>query len=75
MIREFLDHRDSSRLEEALAFCQARIGVVNSDPDRAKALGWVLRLDAPLADEQIMRWAILQLFAMESPEADAILDR
>jgi len=64
-----------SRGDEMVAFCQARMDVVKSDPDRAKAVGSVLQLGGPHRDEQILRWAIYTLFALESEEADGILNR
>ena len=48
---------------------------VNRDSNRAKALGSALRLDATRRDEQIMRWAIDQLVAMQSTEGQAVLER
>jgi hypothetical protein len=61
--------------EEQLLFCEARIRVVNRYPDRAKALGAVLSLDASTQEERLLRWAIDQLKLMHSPAADAELKR
>ena len=63
------------RAEQELRFCEARIRVVNRDPDRAKALGSVLTTDTNPDDERLVRWAIEQLAAMHSPAADAELKR
>lgn len=75
MITQFIKRVYSgARGDDQAAFCQARMDIVNRDPDRAKALGTALRLDATRQDERTMRWAIGQLFAMQSAEAQAVLD-
>jgi len=61
--------------DEEVEFCRTRIDIVNRDPNRAKALGSALRVDATRQDETIVRWAMSQLFEMESAEAQAVLDR
>jgi hypothetical protein len=61
--------------EEMVAFCRARIEIVNRNQDRAVALGTTLRTDASFRDQRIISWAIGQLMALRSDEADGILDR
>ncbi len=61
--------------EDELRFCETRIRVVNSNPDRVQALGSVLSTDASLADERLILWAIDQLQAMHSPKADREIKR
>ena len=56
-----------------VAFCAARIEIVNRDPDSAKALGSVLQADATFKDRRMIDCAIGRLFEMRSPEADATL--
>jgi hypothetical protein len=61
--------------DELVAYCQARMDIVNRDANRALAIGSVLRVDVAFEDQRIMNWAITQLSALNSAEADAILDR
>ncbi len=76
MIQRFIKGLDSSsRGEEKVAFCRRRVDVVQSNPNRAVALGSVLRADATVGDERILRWAIYQLLALRNDDADAVLDR
>jgi hypothetical protein len=63
------------RGEETVAFCKERMEIVNRDPDRSKALGSVLRVDALTDQKKILNWAVYQLFMLETSEADEILDR
>ncbi len=65
----------SPRGDANVAFCRRRMEIINSNPDPATAIGSVLRADAKASDERIMRWAIEQLFAFRSPDAEAVLDR
>ena len=60
--------------DEMTAFCLERMDIVNRALSRAKAIGTVLRTDAFLKDERILSWAIGQLTAMDTAEADAVLD-
>jgi hypothetical protein len=61
--------------EQDIEFCKARIQVVSRDPDRAKALGSVLSLDAQPNDNRLVWWAISQLTAMHTAAADAEMER
>lgn len=64
-----------ARGEEEIAYCEARIQILSSNPDRAKALGSILRMDNAEVSDRLTRWAIFQLDSMNSPTADAELDR
>ena len=57
-----------------IRFCEARIQIVRSDPDRVKALSSVLK-DGGSADERLLRWAVGLLTQMDTPSADAAVDR
>jgi hypothetical protein len=63
------------RGEDEIRFCEARIQVIRRNPDRAKALGSALALDDGVDDTRLRLWAIYQLDAMHSSEADAELGR
>jgi hypothetical protein len=63
------------RGEEGISFCKERMEAANRDPDRAKALGSVLQAEAGSGQKKIISWAVDQLYAMETVEADGILDR
>jgi hypothetical protein len=67
--------RNGQRDEDDIEFCRARIQVVSRDPDRAKALGSVLSLDAQPHDDRLVWWAISQLKAMHSAAVDAEMER
>jgi hypothetical protein len=61
--------------DEEIQFCEARIEVLARSPDRIKALGSALNLQDGAQRERLTTWAIYQLDAMKSPQADAELDR
>lgn len=61
--------------EDKIRFCEQRIQAVSRYPERAKAIGSVLKADAEPVDDRLLRWAIQQLAAMRSPSADAELQR
>jgi hypothetical protein len=65
--------------EDDSEFCEARMQTVARNPDRAKALGSVSSSFVSLANSfqgrRLLTWAIGNLGAMKSPEADAELDR
>lgn len=54
---------------EDLQFCEARMHIVNRNPDRVKALGSVLSVDSDPNSDRLVRWAMDQLGEMESPAA------
>jgi hypothetical protein len=65
-----------SRIGEAeTSFCRERMQIVQSHRNRAKALGSVLNIGTSSANQRLTRWAISELGAMNSAEADAELDR
>jgi hypothetical protein len=65
-----------SRLGEVEAgFCRERMQVVQSHPNRAKALGSVLNIGTSGANQRLTRWAITELGAMKNADAYAELDR
>ncbi len=61
--------------EQQIGFCQARMEVLSLDPDRIKALGSVLSVSEGSNDRQLVGWAILQLYSIKAPKADAELER
>ncbi len=63
------------RSEEEIGFCEMRIQVLSRDADRAKAIGSALRADQQPMNTRLMRWAIGQLAAMQTPNADRELQR
>jgi hypothetical protein len=65
----------SATAGEEIQFCEARIRVIRSDPDRVKALGSTLEVHRAAEDSRLTWWAINKLAAMKSPNADAELDR
>jgi hypothetical protein len=56
-------------------YCEERIGVVNSHPNRARAIGSVLSTAGGLRDDRMVAWAIHQFAAMRTADADAELNR
>jgi hypothetical protein len=65
-----------SRVGDAeTSFCRERMQVVLSHPDRAKALGSVLNVGTSGANQRLTTWAITQLAAMKTSQADGELDR
>lgn len=75
-IQESIRRRGSGRRDEdAIELCKARIQVVSRNPERAKALATVLRLDGPPEDYPLVGWAVNQLISMHSADADAELSR
>jgi hypothetical protein len=69
--------RNGPRDEQEIEFCEARIRVVLSNPNWAKALGSALDVSsgAGFAERRLLGWVIDQLISMRSPSADAELDR
>ena len=65
------------RGEEQIRWCEARMEIVNRDPDRAKALGSALSLRKLWAIHNSggRRGSSSQLRDMNSDEADAVIDR
>jgi hypothetical protein len=49
--------------------------VVMSNPDRAIAIGSVLRVTDRPVDQRLTQWAVNQLTAMHSAKADEVLER
>jgi hypothetical protein len=60
---------------QAVQYCEERMRVVSSDPNRVNALASILRLGAQPPDAILTSWAILQLAALHSPEADREIAR
>lgn len=60
--------------EKEVANCEARIRIVSSNSDRAKALGSVLQT-GPSASQRLIRWALNQLQSLDTPGAAAELKR
>lgn len=63
------------RAEEELRFCEARVQVVGSSPDRARALGSVLNSRNTTRSNRLMVWAISELDQMNTDEARRELRR
>ena len=62
--------------EEKSRFCEARMQVVFSNPDRAIALGSILKAGENSSESfQLKNWAVHQLVEMDSPAADSELKR
>lgn len=59
--------------ERQIQFCEARIHVLARHPNRVNAIASVLSTSE--ADEKLIRWAMHQLAALPSAEADAALTR
>lgn len=55
--------------EEEIRFCDARILVMEGDPDPVRALGSVLRVDRGWSDDRLIGWAVGQLRELRSPAA------
>jgi hypothetical protein len=69
------NRRNGQRGEDDLRFCEERMAVVGRSPNRAKALGSVLRVNGTSDDARLIAWAIYQLHSVDSREADAELER
>jgi hypothetical protein len=79
-VQSWMKRRRSGRPgQDDSEFCEARMRAVAADPDRAKALGSVFSSFMTLANgfpgRRLLTWAIGELGAMNSLEADAELDR
>jgi hypothetical protein len=79
-VRQWMkSRRDGQRDEDDIEFCEARMRTVARDPDHARALGSVFSSFMSLANSfqgrRLLTWAIGNLGAMKSSEADAELDR
>ena len=62
--------------EEQSRFCEARMQVIFGNPDRAKALGSVLKIGVRSTElDKLRDWAIVQLLEMDNPTADLELSR
>jgi hypothetical protein len=63
--------------EDEVEFCEARVRVVTSKPDRVAALASVLSvaIGADDANQRLLGWAVNELNSMKSSDADAQLDR
>jgi hypothetical protein len=59
--------------EDEIRFCEARIRILNNDPDRGQALATVLRLSSVREDLPLIEWATRQLELLHSPVADRTL--
>jgi hypothetical protein len=76
VIQESIRNRDpSSRGEEEVQFCEARIEVIRRSPNRIAALATALRVAEEPQDEKLVRWAFYQLADMNLASADAELER
>jgi hypothetical protein len=67
--------RNGPRDEQEIEFCEARIRVVASNPDRVKALASVLTAGGDATNTRLAGWAVNALNSMQTPAADAELDR
>jgi hypothetical protein len=56
-------------------FCEGRMGVISRDPDRVKALGSFLSVSGGVTDDKLLGWVIGKLQDMNSPRAEAELQR
>jgi hypothetical protein len=65
----------SQNVDRDIRFCQQRMDLISRDPDRVKALASLLSVRSGLIDSELLGWAINQLRDMNSPRADAELDR
>jgi hypothetical protein len=61
--------------EDEIEFCEARIRVIMSNPDRVKALASVLAVGDDAANTRLVTWAVNGLNSMKIPTADAEVDR
>ena len=75
LIRESIRSRDPYRAAERIRYCEARMEIVARNPDRVTAIGAFLKVDGRPIDRDLNGWAIRQLGMMESPRADAELER
>jgi hypothetical protein len=63
------------RFAEEVKFCEDRMRIVQSAPDRVTALASALRSTGQAFDRRLMTWAVTQLLDLRSPRADAVLDQ
>ena len=61
--------------QEQIRSCEVRMDVVSRDPDRVKALASFLRLGDRPPDTVMLTWAIYQLAALHSAEANREISR
>ena len=67
--RSIRERFSGARIEEELSFCEQRIRLVRSNPDRTKALISGLNTDANQQSTRLVSWAANQLLSVGSPEA------
>lgn len=65
----------SQDVEHAVAFCEARMAIISRDPDRIKALGLFLSVGSGVTDPELLGWAINELRAINTPQAEAEVQR
>ncbi len=75
-IRQAIRRRlNGKRDEEDIRFCEGKIQVISSNPDRIKALSSVLRTESTPEYDRLQRWSIYQLADEGNATADAELRR
>lgn len=60
---------DEVRGDGELQFCQQRMAVIESNPDRVKALSSVLSSNLDIQNTRLVSWAVSQLLKIGSPDA------
>jgi hypothetical protein len=68
-IRRAVTRMDRRNAEREMSFCEARMRVVRSNPDRAIALGSALSVHTADPDSRLTWWAVYELSEMGTPAA------
>lgn len=64
----------SQRGEDEITFCEARMRLIMSDPDRTKVIGSRLQTGASRPNTRMLRWAVSQLEEINTADANRNLD-
>jgi hypothetical protein len=75
VVQQSIRSRDpSQRGEDDITFCEARMRLIMSDPDRTKVIGSLLQTGTNRPDTRMLRWAVSQLEEINTAEANQKLD-
>lgn len=73
-VRKALRRIGSSRLEERVQFCQERMVVAASHPDRVRAMSSALTIQNAQSNPELVRWAISEIRSTRDPARLTILN-
>lgn len=68
-------HNPTADGQQQISFCETRMAIVSRNPDRTKALASLLVVTNGVTDQELLGWAINELHDIDSPQADAEIQR